>query len=219
VARDVSGASPPRRGRPRGFNRDEALRQAMEVFWEKGYEGASLDDLQTAMGGISPPSFYAAFGSKEQLFLDVIRLYTETVGAAPMQALAGEPTARRAIEAMLRESVNVFCSAHTPRGCLLVLGAINCTPACRNIQEHMSGYRAQASEFIRLRLERGIADGDLPPGLDPAPLASFYAAMLMGLSIRARDGASRDELDRAIDCAMAAWDAYAGTAGGPPARR
>jgi AcrR family transcriptional regulator len=186
----------------------------MEVFWEKGYEGASLDDLQTAMGGINPPSFYAAFGSKEQLFLEVIRLYVETVGAKPTQALVEAPTARAGIEAMLRESVSVFCSADTPRGCLLVLGAINCTPAGRGIQEHMSGYRAQAPAIIRERLERGVADGDLTAGLDLAPLAAFYAAVLMGLSIRARDGASREELDRAIDCAMAAWRAFAGTAGG-----
>jgi AcrR family transcriptional regulator len=197
----------PKRGRPRGFDRDEALRQAMEVFWEKGYEGASLDDLQAAMGGINPPSFYAAFGSKEQLFLEAIRLYAETVGAKPMRALLEAPTARGAVEAMLRESASVFCSRDTPRGCLVVLGAINCTPAGKNIQEHMCGYRMQAPALIRQRLERGAAEGDLPPALDPEPLASFYAAVLMGLSIRARDGASREELDSAIDCAMAAWDA------------
>jgi AcrR family transcriptional regulator len=189
----------------------------MEVFWETGYEGASLDDLQAAMGGINPPSFYAAFGSKEQLFLGAVRLYAETVGAAPMRALAGTPTARDAVEAMLRESADVFCGHDTPRGCLLVLGAVNCTPAGRNLQEHMSEYRAQMPALIRQRLERGVAEGDLPAALDPEPLASFYAAMLMGLSIRARDGASREELDSAIDCAMTAWDVIAGPAGKTPA--
>jgi AcrR family transcriptional regulator len=189
----------------------------MEVFWEKGYEGASLDDLQAAMGGINPPSFYAAFGSKEQLFLEAIRLYTETAGARPMRVLMDEPTARGAIEAMLRESAAVFCSSDSPRGCLLVLGAINCTPAGKNIQEHMSEYRARVPVQIRQRLERGVAEGDLPPGFDPGPPASFYASLLMGLSIRAHDGASREELDRAIDCAMAAWDAPHGIAGGTDA--
>jgi AcrR family transcriptional regulator len=210
-----------KRGRPRGFDRDEALRQAMEVFWDKGYEGASLDDLQAAIGGINPPSFYAAFGSKEQLFLETIRLYTETVGATPMRALFEEPTARRGVEAMLRESANVFRGRDTPRGCLLVLGAINCTPAGKGIQEHMSGYRAQIPVAIRQRLERGMAEGDLPPTLAAEPLSSFYAAVLMGLSIRARDGASREELDGAVDCAMAAWDALCSggrSAGVPPPR-
>jgi AcrR family transcriptional regulator len=206
-----------KRGRPRGFDRDEALRQAMEVFWEKGYEGASLDDLQAAMGGINPPSFYAAFGSKEQLFLEAIRLYTETVGAKPMRALVEAPTARDGVEAMLRESAAVFCGRDTPRGCLIVLGAVNCTPAGKGIQEHMSQYRAQTPVVIRQRLERGIAEGDLPAALDPEPLASFYAAVLMGLSIRARDGATREELDRAIDCAMAAWDAFLSRMGQPKA--
>lgn len=197
-----------KRGRPRGFDRDEALRQAMAVFWEKGYEGASLEDLQAAMGGINPPSFYAAFESKERIFLEAIRLYAETVGAKPMQALFDAPAARAGVEGMLRESANVFCGNDTPRGCLLVLGAINCTPAGRGIQEHMSACRTQTPAKIRQRLERGMAEGDLPPGLDPGPLSSFYAAVVMGLSIRARDGAAREELDRAIDCAMAAWDAF-----------
>jgi AcrR family transcriptional regulator len=202
-----------KRGRPRGFDRDEALQQAMEVFWEKGYEGASLDDLQAAMGGINPPSFYAAFGSKEQLFLEAIKLYAETVGAKPMRALAEAQTARGGVEAMLRESADVFCGRGTPRGCLLALSAINCTPAGRNLQEHMSEYRTQTPVVIRQRLERGMAEGDLPAALDPEPLASFYAAVLMGLSIRARDGASREELDHAIDCAMAAWIIHEGEEG------
>jgi AcrR family transcriptional regulator len=180
----------------------------MEVFWEKGYEGASLEDLQAAMGGIGPPSFYAAFGSKEQLFLEAIRLYTETAGMAPMRALAGEPTARRSMEAMLRQSANVFCGGDKPRGCLLMLAAINCTPASRNIQEHMTQHRAQLPALIRQRLERGVAEGELPSTLDPEPLSFYYAAVLMGLSIRARDGASRAELDSTIDYAMSAWDAF-----------
>src|SRR5215475_1081680 len=117
------------RGRPRGFDREEALRRAMEAFWEKGYEGASLDDLLAAMGGISPPSFYAAFGSKEQLFFEVVERYAKTLGSRPVQALERGSTAREGIEAMLREAVAIFCSPDMPPGCVVVLGAINCAPA------------------------------------------------------------------------------------------
>jgi AcrR family transcriptional regulator len=167
-----------------------------------------LHDPTRRSAASCPPSFYSAFGSKEHPFLEAIKLYTETVGARPMRALVDEPTARGGIEAMLRESAAVFSGHDTPRGCMIVLGAINCTPSGRGIQAHMSQYRVQTSAVIQGRLERGVAEGDVPAGLDLAPLSSFYTAVLMGLSIRAHDGATREELDRAIDCAMAAWDPF-----------
>ena len=195
-----------KRGRPRVFDRDEALRQAMAVFWEKGYEGASLDDLQTAMGGISPPSFYAAFGSKERLFFEVVELYTETVGARPAYALEAQSTAREGVEAMLRECIDIFRGSDTPRGCLVMLGAINCAPASKSVQDHLLSYRVQIPELIRTRLRRAVVDGDVPEGVDLDPLASFYATLFLGLAIRARDGASRDDLLAGVPGAMAAWD-------------
>jgi AcrR family transcriptional regulator len=195
-----------KRGRPRAFDRDEALRRAMEVFWEKGYEGASLEELQSAMGAISPPSFYAAFGSKERLFLEAVDLYVETIGYRPMKALEAAPTAREGVEAMMRESVNIMCGKDTPHGCLMFLGAINCAPANKSVQDHMRTYRIEAPGSIRKRLERGVAEGDVPKGVDLEPLVSLYASVAHGLPIRARDGASRDEMLAGVAAAMAAWD-------------
>jgi AcrR family transcriptional regulator len=193
-------------GRPRRFERDEALRGAMTVFWEKGYEGASLDDLLAAMGLTSPPSFYAAFGSKERLFFEAVDLYAGTVGFRPVQALEGRSTAREGVEAMLREAVDVICGPDTPRGCLVTLGAINCAPASKSVQDHLRSYRLQVPELIRMRLERGVADGDVPEGVDLEPLVSFYSTFHQGLPVRARDGASRNVLLSGITGAMAAWD-------------
>jgi len=195
-----------RRGRPRSFDREEALRRAMEVFWALGYEGATLADLQTAMGGITAPSFYAAFGSKEELFREAVELYRRTVGTAMMQALTEPATARASIEAMLRAAADSFCSPDNPRGCLIVLGTMNCARASRNVQDHLLAIRLQTPEHIRRRLERGVAERDLPAGVDVAALVSFYTTFLHGLSIQAWDGASRESLMAAVDCAMAAWD-------------
>lgn len=182
------------------------------VFWEKGYEGASLEELQSAMGAISPPSFYAAFGSKERLFFEAVDLYNETVGCRPSQALESARTAREGVEAMLREAVDIYCEPNPQRGCLQLLGAINCTPANKSVQDHMRTYRIHVPDVIRERLERGVAEGDVPKGVDLEPLVSLYASFVLGLPIRARDGASREALLAGVTGAMAAWDQLVGPA-------
>lgn len=195
-----------RRGRPRSFDREEALRRAMEVFWALGYEGATLTGLQEAMGGITAPSFYAAFGSKEDLFREAVELYSKTLGVPMMKALAEEPTARASLEALLQAAVEAFCRPGKPRGCLLVLGAINSMPANKSVRDHLRGLRARRQKVIQERLQRGVAEGELPSSLDLGALASFYTTVVDGLAIQARDGASRKTLTFAVRCAMAAWD-------------
>jgi AcrR family transcriptional regulator len=192
------------RGRPRSFDRQQALQSAVDVFLERGYDGATLEDLTSAMGGIAPPSFYAAFESKEDLFREVVELYATTAGSAGRKALDG-PKVREAIEGMLRESTDVFYSPDGPGGCLVLLGAINCTRANKNTHEFLYAIRQQPAALIRKRLERAIAEGELPDHVDVAAVTSFYTTILNGLSLRARDRVPRQELDDAIDGAMAAW--------------
>jgi AcrR family transcriptional regulator len=194
-----------KRGRKRGFDRDAALRAAVELFWEKGYEGTSLEELQSVMGSISPPSFYAAFGSKEQLFFEAVDLYGKTVGCRPLGVLESATTAREGVEAMLRASVDICTEGGKPRGCLLLTGAVNCAPANKAVEVRIRALRLETPEVIRKRLKRGIAEGDIPKGTDLEPLVSLYASVGQGLSARARDGASRKSLLAAITGAMAAW--------------
>jgi AcrR family transcriptional regulator len=196
-----------RSGRPRSFNRENALRQAMEAFWALGYEGATLTGLQEAMGGITAPSFYAAFGSKEELFREAVELYSSTLGVPMMKVLSEEPTARASMEALLLAAVEAFSRPGKPRGCMLVLGAMNSMPANKSVQDHLRGLRVRRQKVIRQRLARGLADGELPSGLDLSALASFYTTVVDGLALQARDGASRKALRFAVRCAMAAWDA------------
>jgi AcrR family transcriptional regulator len=195
-----------RLGRPRSFDREEALERAVDVFRRYGYEGATLVDLQEAMGGIAAPSLYAAFGSKEDLFKEVVGRYVRTSGAAAIRGLTEQPTARAAIHAVLRDSVTGFTKPGQPRGCLLVVGAINSAHASGDIQECLRQFRGQTQRDIAQRIRQGVQEGDLPSGTNVSTLTSFYMSFLHGLSIQARDGASRASLLAAVECAMSAWD-------------
>src|SRR5262252_3137940 len=115
------------RGRPRSFDRDQALLAAMRVFRERGYDGATLAELQEAMGGLSPPSLYAAFGSKEELFKEAVASYVQSVGEAGRSALAASLSTRESIEQVMRAYVDAITKSGEPRGCMLVLGALSCT--------------------------------------------------------------------------------------------
>jgi AcrR family transcriptional regulator len=197
------------RGRPRTFDREQALRSAMEVFWARGYDGTTLEELQAAMGGIAPPSFYAAFGSKEQLFREAVELYRATMSERIMGALEGQP-AREGIEGVLRAATEQFCSDDGPRGCLILLGALNCTRANKEVHDHLYELRQHGPDIIRRRLIRAVSEGALPAGTPVEEIASFYTTVLHGLAMRARDGASRQVLLAVVDAAMAAWDPLVG---------
>ncbi|MFE3443385.1 TetR/AcrR family transcriptional regulator [Nocardia sp. NPDC059180] len=192
------------RGRPRAFDRDLALQRAMEVFWEHGFEGSSMTDLTSAMG-INSPSLYAAFGGKETLFREAIELYGRTEGSLTARALTDEPTAREAIEAMLRDNAVAYTAPDKPHGCMVVLAGSTYTTRTETIREFLVDKRKETSADLRARLDRGVTDGDLPADTDTAELAAFYTTVLYGLSIQARDGEGHDELMRSIDRAMAAW--------------
>jgi AcrR family transcriptional regulator len=209
--------APPRaRGRPRSFDRDKALLAAVRVFRERGYEGTTLADLQEAMGGISPPSVYAAFGSKEELFKAAVSLYVASTGHAGRCALeAPETSTRDAIEQVMRAAVAAITKTGEPRGCMLVLGALNCTSEDADgavASEHLHRLRLASYRSIADRIRRGIREGDVPRGTDADGLATFVTALINGLSVLARDGASRAALNAAVDRAMRAWDA---TVSGP----
>ncbi|APE35932.1 TetR family transcriptional regulator [Nocardia mangyaensis] len=189
------------RGRPRGFDRDLALRRAMEVFWERGYDSASMTDLTTAMG-INSPSLYAAFGDKEALFRAAVDLYSRTEGGHTARALRAEPTAYAAIEAMLRDNVTAYTDPGRPSGCMVVLAGATYATRTAPIRQFLVEARRETGEDIRARLERGVIEGDLAPDTDTAALASFYSTVLYGLSIQARDGVGQAELSAAVDSAL-----------------
>jgi AcrR family transcriptional regulator len=159
--------------------------------------------------GITAPSLYAAFGSKDDLFREAVALYDTLEGSATERALREAPTARAAVEAMLRDNADVYTDPEKPNGCLIVLGASTWTPHNESVRAYLSGLRRQTVEAIRDRLKRGMAEGDVPPHADVDALAAYYNTVLEGLSMQARDGTSRETMHAIIDCALAAWDAAA----------
>jgi AcrR family transcriptional regulator len=202
--------TPPRRpGRPRSFDRQEALRAALRLFRELGYEGTSLADLQKALGGLSPPSIYAAFGSKEALFKEAVSLYKSETRARITRALQDAPTTRAAVDAMLRTAVRGTTEPDEPRGCLLVQGALTCSPSNSEMQQYLREQRLEGHRALMSRLKAGVAAGDVPVRANISAIASFYATVIHGISIQAKDGASRASLMSVVDCAMAAWDSLA----------
>lgn len=196
------------RGRPRTFDRTAALRRAMEVFWAKGYEGASMSDLTAAMG-INSPSLYAAFGSKEALFLEAAEFYTQVEGTDIWSALEKAPTARQAVERFLRQTAKAYSQTDRPQGCLIALGALHQDSSRGAICDDLRRRRAENRAALLKRLQRGVAEGELPQGFDSSTAATFFATVQHGMSIQARDGASRAALLATVAGAMAAWKAMA----------
>lgn len=194
------------RGRPRNFDRAEALRQAMVTFWEQGYDGTSMSDLVAAMG-INSPSIYAAFVSKEALFREAVALYRATEGARIWSASMAASSAREAIETMLRISAEEFTQKGKPRGCLVVLGALHFDDDNEAVYRELQEHRTECKAMLVQRLKQGVAEGELKNGPDWRAVATFYITVQQGMSIQARDGASRQMLLAVASYAMAVWDA------------
>lgn len=160
--------------------------------------------------GISATSLYAAFGSKEDLFREAVAYYNAPRRSPTTRALRDQPTARAAVEAMLRDNARLYADPATPRGCLIVLAGTNYTPTSAPVKDLLSELRRRDREELEHRVERAIADGELPSRLDPVALARFVITLLHGLSVQARDGASSQQLDAVVDHAMRSWDHLTG---------
>ena len=194
---------PRPKGRPRSFDTGKALDRALDIFWRKGYQGASLSDLTRAMG-INRPSMYAAFGDKETLFRKALDRYTSGPGAYGTEAL-NQPTARAAIEHLLRCAADSLTDPHHPRGCLMVQGALTCGEETESVRQELIARREQGEAAIRRRLQRAKAQGELPENSRPADLARFFSTVLHGMCVEAASGAARTELHRIVDIALHAW--------------
>jgi AcrR family transcriptional regulator len=193
------------RGRPAIFDRETALKAATKLFWERGYEGTSFDELIAAMG-ISASSFYNSFGSKEQLYCEATNSYLESSGRWFFGILNDETTdTRTAFSRLFDATAQEFTRGDHPAGCMISLACIHTGPGLKNMREMMLEHRAFSEGAMAERIRRGIAEGDVPDDTDVDVLAAYLSAVARGLAVQARDGASRERIAQIGRVAMRAW--------------
>ena len=186
-----------------GFDREAALHRAMLLFWRHGYEATSVNDLTRAMG-ITPPSLYAAFGDKKQLFLEAVRRYLS--GSVTSESIIDmAPTAREAAAGLLQASAIGFTGETTPAGCLLASSAISCSPAAADVQKALAEIRINIEKRLRSKIARDRTLDKLRRTFDAEALAGHIMAVIQGMSTLARDGATRKKLSSVASAAILAW--------------
>lgn len=193
-----------RAGRPRAFDRDQALDIALDLFWRQGFEGTSTAQLTQAMG-ISQPSLYAAFGSKEALFREILALYEERYSSFMLDGLARKVPAREALLSVLLSAAQQFADTRHALGCMVASGGLEGGAGSAHVFHLLADMRLKAQAAIQQRLEQAQRDGDLSSKASATSLAAYFALVIQGMSVQARDGASPALLQTVAELAMAAW--------------
>ncbi|MQB07269.1 TetR/AcrR family transcriptional regulator [Agrobacterium tumefaciens] len=189
------------KGKPRTFDREGVLKKALGVFWLRGFEPASMAELCGAME-IKPPSLYAAFGNKAQLFMEAVNHYENVFWNGAWQRLEDEPDLHKAMISFFQEAAEILTSQDAPCGCMIVLGAANVSRESQDVNDALKALREEGRECFLARLKQGIAAGDLSADADVNILASLLNTVFHGMSIQARDGSCQAELERVSSAVM-----------------
>ena len=198
--------TPKKRGRPATFDRSAALDTAIPLFWRHGYEGTSLAMLTNEIG-CTPPTLYAAFGSKEGLYREVVTRYRDRE-VTSHGARGGEVSAYRTVEEFLRAVARAFTDPDQPRGCMVGTGALHCAPGNEAIANFAAVARTQGYQRFVATVQEARRRGELPDDTDAEAIARFYVAVVQGMSVQAIDGADREQLDALADIALTAWPGH-----------
>jgi len=192
------------RGRPRAFDRPTAIEQAMKLFWDRGYEGTTFDELIGAMN-IRPSSFYHEFGNKEQLYQEAVDHYMKSQLGFFQRILSTPKDLQAALKAVFEEAAAFLANNVSPAGCMISLAGTHISPQLRSVADFAKGVRKTWNEALTNRLKKGVSDGELPPETNVKELAAYFGAVFRGMAAQARDGASRKQLLAIGRIAMLAW--------------
>jgi AcrR family transcriptional regulator len=174
------------------FDRTAAIQQAMELFWDRGYEGTTFDDLIGAMK-LSPSSFYHEFGSKERLYREAVDYYLN-VSTSHLRGFSSHRDTRAAFEALIEEGAAFFTNDASPAGCMISLAGAHLPPHLRSVADYTKSLRKLFEQALARRLRKGVSDGNLPPGTNVKELAAYFGTIFRGMAVQARVGASRKQL-------------------------
>ena len=188
-------------GRPRSFDKDDALKKAMYVFWEKGYEGTTMADLIQSIG-MKAPSIYAAFGNKDAIFKEVVQSYLPIVVNGQLKALNSSTKIYDAVEATLKACVSLYTGKDNPHTCLVMTAAINTAPEHAEHVETLRSLREEYKSAWKKRFEMADADQQLTDEANPNELAEYFTTLIQGMTIKAKDGASEDSLSSTSKLAL-----------------
>jgi AcrR family transcriptional regulator len=190
------GPGPKRRGRPRAYDPEVALQQAIEAFWRTGYSGTSLDDVSSATG-MNRPSLYAAFGDKRALYLKALDHYWELGYAAMREALVYDRPLNEALMRVYEKALAIYFSGSgRPRGCFAIGTATTEAVDDAKIRAALAEGLRNLDEGFEARIQAAQACGELDGDADPAALALLASATLHSIAVRARSGARRAELEQ-----------------------
>ncbi len=190
-----------RRGRPPAFDRETVLAAARDTFWEHGYDGSSIADLTASMG-ITPQSLYAAFRSKAELYREALNQYRRMPRPDPGNPFSEAIDTVTTFARFLKNSAIIFTAPEHPKGCMISTAVLNCAPENEDIAHYVSSLRLDTLRLFMSRIERGIEEGDIRADANAASLARFLGAIVQGMSVQARDGATTSELMAVVDHAL-----------------
>lgn len=191
------------RGRPRMFDESEALDKAMQIFWSRGYEGASLAELTQSLG-INKPSLYATFGNKEELFKKALTRYANGP-VAFVRDVVNETTAKKVAERFLYIAAEYLTGTSHPKGCMIVQGALSTGEGAELVKNILIQYRNSYENLLAERFESAKLVGDLPSDVEPKALAKYLATLHQGMSVQATSGATKEDLMRTANLALKIW--------------
>lgn len=192
------------RGRPPTYDREAVIDRAQRLFWREGAAGVTLDRLAGATG-LHKPSLYAAFGGKEALYVAALDAYIERGAPDVSGALAAAPLTA-ALAAFFEADLEVFCGSDGRRGCFLIGTAIEAAAGSEAVRARVDAVFAGLRRVLRVRIERAIAEGDLPGRADAGALAEVVFAAHNSLAVEARAGASREALRNRYESVVSLFD-------------